>query len=112
MINSYLTNKSSGKLPELNLLLLSAHDSTLAPILSIFYPNNVDCVMEEYNKIYNEKKKIDESACILHEMAYTANFIIELQKTEGEKYSIELFLNNKPFNSFEDKTNKTSLESF
>lgn len=55
LISKYLLKKSTGKLPELQLLLLSGHDTTLVPLISVFYPKNIDCILDEYNKIYNEK---------------------------------------------------------
>lgn len=44
-------------------------------------------------------------------MGYTANFIMELHKREGDEYFIELFLNNEPFN-FLYKSNVIRLGAF
>lgn len=53
-MDKYLSNKKDGLLPELQILLLSAHDTSMSPFLKIFYPNNIKCVEEEYKKRYIE----------------------------------------------------------
>lgn len=78
LISDYLTRKSTDKLNDLQLLLLSGHDTTLIPFISQFNTKNAECLLNEYKKIYIDGKQIEKSECILEEMNYTANLITEL----------------------------------
>lgn len=61
LMKRYLTQKQEGKLPDLQLLLLSAHDISMAPFLKIFFPDNFNCVLEEYKKKFVNGEDIKDS---------------------------------------------------
>lgn len=94
-MDKYLSDKNKGNLPDLELLLLSAHDTSMSPFLKIFYPDMIKCIEDEYKRRYVDGEKMEKAGCLIDKMDFTANIILEMIERENKVY-IRMNLNNEP----------------
>lgn len=100
---------------KLSLLMLSAHDTNAAIFLMNFYPENGQCIINQYVRRTTSdpaiKKSIEPQACY-DRIKFSSNVIIELfEKDKPEEFWISARYNNELIPIDGDKT-EMSLESF
>ena len=86
-------------------LTFSGHDTNVHHILSVFYPMECECVVNEYRRLYNPSR-YDPSMkknCYL-QVRFTANIIIEVFEAEDKKMFVMMKLNGEELPIFQGKT--------
>lgn len=92
--------------------MLSGHDTSIAPFLKIFFPDNLSCIEQEYKKRYVDGEKIEKAGCLVDSFDFTANIILELFDKDGKLF-LHMNMNNDALNGFNNgKDSVIELEKF